>query len=174
MRAEVAGLALQQGFETVGLCRVSGDDPGAFLHVVEAGHRVIEMQHGIGTDRSEIRNPRLRFEAAAEFVADVAGKPALEGRKPSDMRLRVFRQQVRDELKRWLHLALAIEDRDTLLNPQRVARIAGEEGIAAEVLLAHHAFEQRQVALALEPQRQAGGLQVENLAGLRLPHGRGI
>ena len=27
---------------------------------------------------------------------------------------------------------------------------------------------------ALEPQRQAGGLQVENLAGLRLLHGRGI
>ena len=38
MRAEVARLALQQGFETVGLCRVSGDDPGAFLHVVEGGH----------------------------------------------------------------------------------------------------------------------------------------
>ena len=53
-------------------------------------------------------------------------------------------------------------------------RIAGEKGIAPEMFLAHDAFEERQVTLALEPQRQGGGFQADDFAGLGLNHREAI
>ena len=91
-------LALQQLFETDRrFAGVGGDDPGAFLHVVEGGDRVVVVQDEAGADRIEVRNLGVRFEAAAEVIGDVAGKAALKWRQAGDMRLAVFGEQTVDD-----------------------------------------------------------------------------
>ena len=66
----------------------------------------------------------------------------------------------------------AVEEGALRRHLQRRLRIAGEEGVAAEVLRAHDAFEQRQVALALQAQRQGGWLQADDLAWCGVPSWR--
>ncbi len=138
--------------------------------MVETGHAIELVQHEVRAQRRELRYLRMRFEAAAEIIGDIARKPALERRQLGHMGLAVRRHHPVDERQRIRILWDAIEDRLPAPHLQRVRRVAGEKRIAPEMFGAHHAFQQGEMALPLQPQREGRRFQADDFAGFHIPH----
>ncbi len=149
--------------------RRCGDDPGAFLHVIEGDDRVVVVKHQQGRDRREIRNLRVRLQGSAEVIGDESGESALEGGKASDMRLLIFGKQTIDELQRRFGLRHVVEERSIRRDLQRRPGITGEERIAAEVFLAHHAFKKREIPFGPEARGKNRRFEIDDLPDLRSP-----
>ena len=103
-------LAGDKLFQLAGLRRIGGDNPGAFLHVVEGGDAIIVMQDQVRAEGCEIRHPGMRFEASPEIIGNVAGKSALERRQARHMGLRVLRHKLVNEAQGGVFLLHAIEE----------------------------------------------------------------
>ena len=114
------------------------------------------------------------FEPAAIVIGNITRETALEGWQARDVALAVIRHDAVDERERALPVRHPVEECAFGVHLDGGRRIAGEEGIATEVLRAHDAFEQRQVTLALQPQRQCGRLQADDLSDVGFPHGSAI
>jgi len=142
--------------------------------MIEGGDAIIMVEHEIGAERGEVGELRMGFQPAAEIIRDETRKPALEGRQAGHMALAVLCKEPGDDGERAFSAGRTIKEGAPCVHLQRDFRIAGEEGIAAQMLRAHDAFEQRQVALALEAERQGRGLQADDLACVGFPHAGAI
>ena len=152
-------------------CWLRRDDPGALLHVVEGGDAI---DSDAARDRGRgARNPgSSRWVPAGGRSRRRCNPPArperAEGPEHGAGGFRTSRLMIASG--DW-SCRRAVEEGSLRRHLQRRHRIAGEEGVAAEVFRAHDAFEKRQVALALEAERQGGGLEADDLAGVGFPHG---
>ena len=139
--------------------------------MVEGGDGVIAMQDEVRTEGIEIRNFGMRFQAAAEFIGDVTGEASLKWRQAGDVGLAVLRDHAADQFERRLLLLHTVEKGAAQSDFQGLRRVAGEEGIAAQMFRAHDAFEQRDVRLAFQPQGQARRLEADDFGYMRCNHG---
>ncbi len=88
--------------------------------------------------------------------------------------LGVFSEKAVEQFQWRLGHGFAIQKCAACLHGESGGGIAGEEGIAAEVLKALHAFQQCEMGLATQALGQVGGFPVDDFAGLRRGGGDGV